>query len=99
VIISNEAYVSEEYARAEADKLWAKVWQVACREEEVEKVGDYVTYDIMNESISVVRVSPDRIAAYYNVCPHRGRKLTDGCGPHQEVRLQVPCMEVGPRRQ
>lgn len=80
VVIGIEAYVSEDYARAEDDKLWAKVWQVACREEEIPNVGDYVTYDILEESIIVARVAEDRIAAYYNVCLHRGRRLTEGCG-------------------
>lgn len=80
VVIGAEAYTSQAYAKAEADRLWAKVWQVACREEEIPNVGDYVTYDILDESIVVTRVSADKIAAYYNVCPHRGRRLTDGCG-------------------
>ncbi|TAL04267.1 MAG: aromatic ring-hydroxylating dioxygenase subunit alpha [Rhodospirillaceae bacterium] len=80
VIIGTEAYHSEAYAREENEKLWGKVWQVACRVEEIPKVGDYVTYDILEESIIVVRVTPDRIAAYYNVCQHRGRRLTKGCG-------------------
>jgi nitrite reductase/ring-hydroxylating ferredoxin subunit len=80
VVIGVEPYVSEAYARAENDKLWARVWQVACREEEVPAVGDYVTYNILDESIIVARVAADRIAAYYNVCQHRGRRLTEGCG-------------------
>lgn len=79
-VIGNEAYVSEAYARAESDKLWGKVWQVACRVEEIPKVGDYVTYDILDESIIVVRSAADKISAYYNVCAHRGRNLTEGCG-------------------
>jgi phenylpropionate dioxygenase-like ring-hydroxylating dioxygenase large terminal subunit len=79
-VIGNEAYVSADYARAESDKLWSKIWQVACREEEIEGVGAYVTYDIGEESIIVVRVAEDRIAAYFNVCQHRGRRLTTGCG-------------------
>jgi nitrite reductase/ring-hydroxylating ferredoxin subunit len=80
VRIPTEAYVSEAYARAEGEKLWPKVWQVACRAEEVSKVGDYVTYDILDESIIVVRTAADRIQAFYNVCQHRGRRLTEGCG-------------------
>ncbi|QIG80713.1 aromatic ring-hydroxylating oxygenase subunit alpha [Stakelama tenebrarum] len=80
VRIGVEAYTSPEYARAEDERLWGKVWQIACREEEIPKVGDYVTYDIMDESIIVARVAEDRIAAYYNVCLHRGRRLTEGCG-------------------
>ena len=80
VLIPIEGYTSEAYARAENDKLWAKVWQVACRAEEVPRVGDYVTYDILDESIIVVRTAVDRIEAFYNVCQHRGRRLTEGCG-------------------
>lgn len=80
VLIPVEAYLSEDYARAERDKLWRKVWQVACRVEELEKVGDYVTYDILDDSIIVTRIDADRIVAYHNVCMHRGRRLTEGCG-------------------
>lgn len=80
VVIGNEAYTCAAYAREEGDRLWPKVWQAACRVEEIEKVGDYVTYEILDESIIVTRVAPDRIAAYYNACQHRGRKLTEGCG-------------------
>lgn len=80
VVIGTEAYTCPDYAKAEAEKLWSKVWQVACREEEIEKVGDYVTYDILDESLIIVRVAEDRIAAYHNQCRHRGRRLTEGCG-------------------
>lgn len=78
--IPTEAYLSPDYARAERDKLWRKVWQVACREEEIEKVGDFITYDIVDDSIIVVRTSEAAISAYHNVCPHRGRRLAEGCG-------------------
>jgi phenylpropionate dioxygenase-like ring-hydroxylating dioxygenase large terminal subunit len=80
VVIPVQAYISEAYAREEEEKLWPMVWQVACREEEIPDIGDYVTYDIMNESIIVVRTAVDRIRAFYNVCQHRGRRLTEGCG-------------------
>jgi phenylpropionate dioxygenase-like ring-hydroxylating dioxygenase large terminal subunit len=80
VVIPIDAYASREYAEAEGERLWSKVWQSACRLEEVPNVGDYVTYDIGDESIIVVRTAPDRIRAFYNVCQHRGRRLTSGCG-------------------
>ena len=72
-----EAYVSEEYARAEGDRLWAKVWQHAGRVEEIPNVGDYLTYDIGPDSIVVVRSAPDTIKAFHNVCSHRARRLID----------------------
>jgi phenylpropionate dioxygenase-like ring-hydroxylating dioxygenase large terminal subunit len=79
-----EAYISEDYARAEGDKLWAKVWQHAGRVEEIPEIGDYITYDIGNDSILIVRTAPGTIKAYHNVCPHRGRKLVGTpCGANQ----------------
>ena len=80
--IGNEAYVSRDYARAEQDRLWRRVWQMAGRVEELPDVGSYLTYEIMDDSILIVRTSPDEIAAYHNVCPHRGRRLED-CGPRE----------------
>jgi phenylpropionate dioxygenase-like ring-hydroxylating dioxygenase large terminal subunit len=70
-----EAFTSREYAQAEADRLWAKVWQMAGRAEEIPDVGSYLTYEIGDDSIIVVRTAPDKLKAYHNVCPHRGRRL------------------------
>ena len=69
-----------EYAREEKGKLWNKVWQVACREEEIPEVGDFYTYDILDQSVIVVRSGADEITAHHNTCRHRGRRLTEGCG-------------------
>jgi phenylpropionate dioxygenase-like ring-hydroxylating dioxygenase large terminal subunit len=72
-----EAYVSEAYARAERDKLWRKVWQQVGRVEEIPKVGSHLTYEILDDSILIVRTASDAIRAYYNVCSHRGRRLVE----------------------
>ena len=80
VSLSVEPYISEDYARAEKGKLWLKVWQMACREEEIPKAGDYYTYEILDQSVIVVRTGDDEIKAYHNACRHRGRRLTQGCG-------------------
>ncbi|MGW4368497.1 aromatic ring-hydroxylating oxygenase subunit alpha [Nocardia takedensis] len=76
-LIGVDAYISPDYARAEGDRLWAKVWQQVGRVEEIPRVGNYLTYDIMNDSILVVRTAPDTFRAYHNVCAHRGRRLID----------------------
>src|SRR5580658_2296993 len=70
-----EAFTSPEYAKAEADRLWAKVWQMAGRVEEIPEVGNYITYEIGDESILIVRTASDKLKAYHNVCAHRGRRL------------------------
>jgi phenylpropionate dioxygenase-like ring-hydroxylating dioxygenase large terminal subunit len=75
--VPKQDYICRDFARAEKDRLWPRVWQVACREEELAKVGDTVVYDICDQSIVVVRSAADRIQAFYNVCMHRGRRLVD----------------------
>jgi phenylpropionate dioxygenase-like ring-hydroxylating dioxygenase large terminal subunit len=75
--IGPDAYVSEDYARAERDRLWRKVWLQAGRLEDIPEVGNYLTYDIAGDSILIVRTAPDAVKAYHNVCSHRGRRLVD----------------------
>ena len=77
VIAPVEAYISEEYARAEQDKLWRKVWLQAGRVEDLPNVGDYITYDIHDDSVLILRTREGELKAYHNVCTHRGRKLID----------------------
>jgi nitrite reductase/ring-hydroxylating ferredoxin subunit len=86
--IVKEAYYKPEYVTLEKERFWPRVWQMACRAEEVPDVGDYLTYDIGDESIVVVRSAPDTIKAYFNVCRHRGRRITKGCG--HSARLRCP---------
>lgn len=89
-----EAFISRDYARAEGDLLWSKVWQHAGRVEEIPEVGDFITYEVGEDSILIVRTAPDTIKAYHNVCPHRGRRLIDTpCGENRACgkRKQFVC--------
>ena len=79
-------YTSREFYELEKEKLWTKVWQMACRVEHVAEVGDTYIYDICNWSILVVRTAPDTIKAYYNACLHRGRQLREYPGWTNELR-------------
>lgn len=100
-----ERYVSRDFHELEKERLWSRVWQVACREEDVASVGDTHVYDICDTSILVVRSAPSTIKAFYNACLHRGRQLRSSSGPAEELRCsfhgfcwgldgslaQVPC--------
>lgn len=72
-----EPYLSRQYAQTEREKLWPKVWLHAGRVEELPSVGSFITFDIADDSILIVRTAPDRIKAFHNVCSHRGRRLVD----------------------
>jgi phenylpropionate dioxygenase-like ring-hydroxylating dioxygenase large terminal subunit len=68
-------YTSRAFHAAEVEMLWPRVWQMACREEQVPEVGDSLVYDIARTSLVVVRVAPDEIRAFRNSCLHRGTAL------------------------
>jgi phenylpropionate dioxygenase-like ring-hydroxylating dioxygenase large terminal subunit len=55
--------------------MWSKVWLVGCREQEIPETGDYITTEIGNESILIVRGEDGRARAFYNVCNHRGNQV------------------------
>jgi phenylpropionate dioxygenase-like ring-hydroxylating dioxygenase large terminal subunit len=68
-------YVDPGFHRLEVERLWPRVWQLACREEEIPEVGDLVVYDLADYSFIVTRVGPNEIRAYRNACLHRGTQL------------------------
>lgn len=78
-----DRYTSQEFADLEVEKLWPRVWQFACWEQDIPAVGDTIVYDIVDWSFIVARVSETEVKGYYNSCLHRGRQLRakDGyCG-------------------
>lgn len=79
-------YTSQAFFDREVARLWPRVWQMACREEDIPEVGDVHVYDIVGHSLLVTRSAPDRIRAYHNVCLHRGRKLCDASGHYSQFR-------------
>ena len=72
-------YTSPEFHALEVEKLWSRVWQMACLEEEIPDVGDYHVYEIADLSFLIVRTA-DGIKAFRNACLHRGRLLRDDHG-------------------
>ena len=77
VVIGPEAYTSRDYLEAERAKLWRSHWLQAGRVEDIPGPGDFITYEILDDSVIITRADDGAIRAFHNVCPHRGRKLID----------------------
>ena len=84
--IPKDRYLSREWHEKEKACLWSRVWQFACREEQIPEIGSYIVYEIADQSYLVTRVSEDEIKAYPNVCLHRGRLLKTYDGRCSEFR-------------
>jgi phenylpropionate dioxygenase-like ring-hydroxylating dioxygenase large terminal subunit len=81
-------YTRQDVFDLEMQKMWRKVWQYVCREDEVAETGDYMVYDIGRHSIIVLRADDGSLKAYHNSCLHRGTKLKPlgGTGWSNELR-------------
>ena len=78
-LIPARRYYDSAFFELEKEKLWPRVWQMACRLEEIPEVGDYVEYTIFEKSVVVVRTHSG-VKAFHNVCRHRGMRLVEGSG-------------------
>ena len=85
-----ERYTSPDFFKAEMDHMWPRTWQWACREEHIPEPGDWIVYEIGDESVLVVRTGEDEIKAHINACPHRGTKLRESgsAGHSRELRCR-----------
>lgn len=81
-----DRYISQEFANLERDKMWPKVWQMVCREEEIPEAGDHYVYNIIDKSVLVTRTNSGKLKAFINACLHRGRCLRDESGSVSEFR-------------
>jgi phenylpropionate dioxygenase-like ring-hydroxylating dioxygenase large terminal subunit len=78
--VPKERYISREFFELEKKNLWPHSWQMAARLEEIPNPGDYVEYEIVGNSILIVRQHDGSVKALHNACRHRATQLAVGCG-------------------
>ena len=89
--VPKERYTTREFTELEHERLWPRVWQIACREEQVARPGDFVEYTIGDETVVDRRAAADgALHAFYNACLHRGRRLADGLRRVRRRRDPLP---------
>ena len=96
-MVPAEQYYSKAFHDLEVEKVWKRVWQMACHEDDIPDVGDYLVYDISHLSFLVVRTDACEFKAFYNVCLHRGRLLKTHGGKRAREFLLFPRLGVGYR--
>jgi len=73
-------YASAEFHRRDVEKLFMRDWLFAGRVEELARPGDYTTMRIAGEPIVISRTREGELAAFHNMCLHRGVEVAEGCG-------------------
>jgi phenylpropionate dioxygenase-like ring-hydroxylating dioxygenase large terminal subunit len=78
--VRKERYFDPDFAAMEAELLWPRVWQMACRLEEIPAPRDFVEYEILDQSVIVLRTDDMEVRAFQNACRHRGVRIVEGRG-------------------
>jgi Rieske 2Fe-2S family protein len=78
--LHRDFYFSEQIFQLERERIFWREWFCAGREEDIPNPGDYLVLEVAGEGVLVVRTREGRLAAYYNVCRHRGSRLVSGTG-------------------
>jgi phenylpropionate dioxygenase-like ring-hydroxylating dioxygenase large terminal subunit len=87
--IPKQRYYDPEFFALEAERLWPRVWQMACRLEEIPNPGDFAEYEILDQSVVVVRQADLSVRAFENACRHRGVRVVQGRG-HTDSGFTCP---------
>ena len=90
-------YTDPEFLDLELERLFPRTWLNACRVDEVERVGDYVDFEIGDQSIVVVRTEdgPPGLLQRLSTPGHAARPRA---GPDRRVPLPLPRLALEPRR-
>src|SRR5262245_59346149 len=75
-----ERYFDPDFYAMEVELLWPRVWQMACRLEEIPAPHDFVEYEFLDQSVIVLRTEDMQVRAFQNACRHRGVRVVAGRG-------------------
>ena len=68
-------YFKENHFKKELDKIWSNEWIYACHENNIKKPLSYITLQISQFNIIILRDKNGKICSYLNTCNHRGSTL------------------------
>lgn len=73
-------YTDASVYAVEKSKIFYRTWQFACHGSQVAAPGDYLSFDICDQSLFVIRDQDGTLRAFHNVCMHRAHQLVQGAG-------------------
>ena len=73
-------YRSADIYELEKDAIFYRNWWYAGHQSQLGGAGDYLTVQIHDQSVIVIRQRDGSLRGFYNVCQHRGHELVSGCG-------------------
>jgi carnitine monooxygenase subunit len=70
-------FYDESIFQRERLRIFLRSWHLIGHVNELRAPGDFVTYNILDQSVIVTRSKEGGIQAFHNVCQHRGNRLIE----------------------
>ena len=96
--VPKQRYYDPEFYALEAELFWPRVWQMACRLEEIPTPGDFVEYEILDQSVIVVRVDDCHRPRLLQLLSPPRHEAGGGQRVAPQLRLPVPRVVLGSGR-
>jgi phenylpropionate dioxygenase-like ring-hydroxylating dioxygenase large terminal subunit len=77
---ASEIYTSPEHYELERTRVFRDSWYIVGRGSEVPAPGDFKVWEEMGETVVISRQASGELAAFHNVCQHRGARITPESG-------------------
>ena len=81
-------YVEPDFLKLEAEKIFYKTWQPVGCLEDIERIGDFFSCEVLDQPLVVVRNGAGELRAFYNVCPHRAAVVAQGRGNRKSLQCK-----------
>ena len=89
-IIDARQYTDEALFERELTAVFHHSWFPVCPSVDLKNPRDYVVWDRLRQSIVVTRLDDGTVAAWHNVCQHRGARLVKESGTCKANRFACP---------
>ncbi|MGN6436450.1 MAG: aromatic ring-hydroxylating oxygenase subunit alpha [Agriterribacter sp.] len=73
--LERDFYTNQQVFEAEIEHVWKKSWLFAGFGCEIPEPGDYFLYNMLDQSIIVIRGDDGKVYAHHNSCRHRGSAI------------------------
>ena len=81
-------YLDPAYLELEKERVFGRTWQLVSRTDELQRVGDFVPVNVLDEPIVITRGLEGELRAFYNVCRHRAGQVALSKGNRKSLQCR-----------
>jgi glycine betaine catabolism A len=83
-------YHAADVFELERERIFFRHWFYVGREQQVEQPGQWITADVVGESVLLIRGKDGGLRGFYNVCRHRGARLCEQDAGQVKAAIRCP---------